>query len=89
MKYGGGFYLTASWSALALVLFAGGVVLRERMYRWLGLGMLAAALGRVVVFDVWKQETIYRVLTFTALGVVLIVVSFIYNKYQDKIRQWL
>ena len=50
---------------------------------------IAAALGRVVIFDVWKQETIYRVLTFTALGVVLIVVSFIYNKYQEKIRQWL
>jgi hypothetical protein len=89
MKHGGGFYLTVSWSVLALMLFAGGVVLRERMYRWLGLGVLAAALGRVVVFDVWKQETIYRVLTFTALGVVLIVVSFIYNKYQEKIRQWL
>ncbi len=89
MQHGGGFYLTVSWSVLALVLFAGGVVLRERMYRWLGLGVIAAALGRVVIFDVWKQETIYRVLTFTALGVVLIVVSFIYNKYQEKIRLWL
>jgi len=89
MKHGGGFYLTVSWSVLALVLFACGVVLRERMYRWLGLGVIAAALGRVVIFDVWKQETIFRVLTFTALGIVLIVVSFIYNKYQEKIRQWL
>jgi hypothetical protein len=88
LQHGGGFYLTLSWSVLALAWFAGGVVLRERMYRWLGLGIIAAALGRVVVFDVWKQETIYRVLTFTALGLVLIVVSFIYNKYQEKIRQW-
>jgi len=89
MKHGGGFYLTVSWSVLALLLFGCGVVLRERMYRWLGLGVIAAALGRVVLFDVWKQETIYRVLTFTALGVVLIVVGFLYNKYQEKIRQWL
>ncbi|MCU0783481.1 MAG: DUF2339 domain-containing protein, partial [Verrucomicrobia bacterium] len=89
MKAGGGFYLTASWSGLALALFTVGIFLRERMYRWVGLGILAAALGRVVLLDVWKQETIYRVLTFMALGVVLLVLGFIYNKYQETIRKWL
>jgi hypothetical protein len=89
MKHGEGFYLTASWSALALVLFACGMALRERMYRWLGLTVLAGALGRVVVFDVWKLETVYRILSFMALGIVLLVLGFIYNKYQEKIRQWL
>jgi Predicted membrane protein (DUF2339) len=84
-----GFYLTASWSALALVFFAVGMALRERVYRWLGLGVLAFALGRVVVFDVWKLETLYRILSFMALGVVLLVLGFIYNKYQEKIKEWL
>lgn len=70
-------------------LFAAGIILRECYYRWLGLGLLAAAVGRVVLVDVWKQETIYRVLTFMALGVALLVVGFIYNKHQEKIRQWL
>jgi hypothetical protein len=84
-----GFYLTASWSALALVFFAVGMVLRERVYRWLGLGVLAFALGRVVIFDVWKLETLYRILSFMALGIVLLVLGFIYNKYQEKIKEWL
>ena len=88
MQHGGG-YLTVSWSVLALALFGYGIGMRERIYRWVGLGVLAGALGRVVLVDVWKQETIYRVLTFTALGVVLLVVGFIYNKYQEKIRLWL
>ena len=70
-------------------LFACGIVLRERVYRWVGLAILAAALGRVVLFDVWKLETLYRVLSFMALGVVLLVLGFIYNKYAEKIRQWL
>jgi hypothetical protein len=82
-------YLTATWSALALVMFGCGIGLRERMYRWTGLAVLATALGRVVVFDVWKLETIYRVLSFMALGIVLLVLGFFYNKYQEKIRQWL
>jgi uncharacterized membrane protein len=86
---GGTDYLTASWSVLALALFAAGIVLRERMYRWAGLAVLATALGRVVVIDVWKLETIYRVLSFMALGIVLLVLGFIYIKFEDKIRRWL
>jgi hypothetical protein len=85
----GGFYLTASWSALAFALFGSGVVLREKMYRWVGLGILAAALGRVVVIDVWTLRTIHRVLSFMALGIVLIVLGFIYIKYEERIRKWL
>jgi hypothetical protein len=84
-----GFYLTASWSLLALAFFTAGIALRERIYRYLGLGVLACALGRVVIFDVWKLETLYRILSFMALGIVLLVLGFIYNKYQEKIREWL
>jgi hypothetical protein len=84
-----GFYLTAGWAVLALALFIVGMALRERVYRWLGLGVLASALGRVVIFDVWKLETIYCIFCFFALGIVLLVLGFIYNKYQEKIKEWL
>jgi uncharacterized membrane protein len=87
----GDFYLTltAGWALLALVLFVTGMAMRERMYRWVGLGILAAALGRVVFVEVWKLETIFKILSFTALGIVLLVLGFIYNKYQEKIKEWL
>ena len=84
-----GIFLTMSWAGFAVLVFAAGMFLRERFHRWLGLGVLAAAVGRVVLVDVWKQETIWRVVTFMALGVALLVVGFIYNKYQDAIRKWL
>ena len=80
---------TVSWAGLAALLFAAGFALRERMHRWLGLGILACAVGRVFLNDVWKLDQIYRILSFIALGVVLLGLGFIYNKYQDKIRQWL
>jgi uncharacterized membrane protein len=84
-----GFYLTATWSGCALALIIAGVIFRERVYRWLGLGVLACALARVAFFDVWRLETIYRILSFMALGIVLLVLGFIYNKYQEKINEWL
>ena len=77
------------WAGLALIGFAAGMILRERFHRWFGLGVLAAAVGRVVLVDVWKQETIWRVLTFMALGVALLLIGFVYTKYQDTIRKWL
>lgn len=84
-----GFYLTASWSVYAFGLLALGMALRERIYRWLGLGVLGAALARVVFLDVWRLETLYRFVSLFALGLVLLVLGFLYNKYQDRIRPWL
>jgi uncharacterized membrane protein len=85
---GGAVYLTAAWAGLALITIAFGFAFRERMYRWIGLAILAFALGRVVI-DVWKLEIIYRILSLLALGVVLLALGFVYNKYQEKIREWL
>jgi hypothetical protein len=82
-------YLTASWAVLALILFLCGIVVHERMYRWLGLAVLACALVRAGVVDVWKLRELYRILSFVALGGILLVVGFIYNKYQEKIKEWL
>jgi uncharacterized membrane protein len=81
--------VTMVWAGFAVLIFAAGMLLRERFHRWLGLGILAAAVGRLTFVDIWKQDTIYRVLTFMALGVAFIVVGFVYNKFQEKIREWL
>jgi hypothetical protein len=84
-----GFFLTASWSVYAFGLLALGMALRERIYRWLGLGVLGAALARVVFLDVWRLETLYRFVSLFVLSLVLLVLGFLYNKYQDRIRSWL
>jgi hypothetical protein len=85
----GCFYLTASWSLFAFAIIALGAALRERMYRWLGLAVIGLAVGRVVIFDVWKLETIYRIVSLFVLSLVLLTLGFIYNKYQERLRQWL
>jgi uncharacterized membrane protein len=51
--------------------------------------VLAGAVGRVVFLDVWQLALVYRVLSFMALGIALIVLGYVYNRWQDKIREWL
>jgi len=84
-----GFYLTAAWAIYAMATLVIGLAWRERVYRWTGLAILGLALGRVLLVDVWTLDALYRTLSFLALGLVLLALGYIYNQYQDKIRQWL
>jgi hypothetical protein len=84
----GGFYLTVSWSILALVLFAVGLALKERPYRLVSLALLGAALIRVLIIDVWKLEPVPRMLSFIAIGFVLLALGFVYNRFQESLRRY-
>jgi uncharacterized membrane protein len=86
---GAHFYLTASWAVLAFLFFIIGFALRERPYRWAAFVVLAASLGRVVLLDVWKLETIYRIVSFLVLSLVLLALGYIYTRFQDKFAKWL
>lgn len=81
--------LTVVWSVVALILLAAGFALRERAYRLGGLAVLALAIGRIFFVDVWALETIYRILSFLTLGVVLLALGYLYNRYAERIRKWL
>ena len=87
--HGDGFYITAGWAALAFAFLLLGLVMQDRRYRWLGLVVLTSAIGRAMLIDVWRLATLYRVLSFMALGVVLILLGFIYTRYQEQIKKWL
>jgi uncharacterized membrane protein len=81
--------LTPVWAVLALVVFAAGLGLRERVYRVGGFAILALAIGRIFIVDVWRLETLYRIVSFLILGVVLLVLGYLYNRFAESIRRWL
>lgn len=81
--------LTTSWAALAFGLFVLGMLIREQTYRWSGLVILTAAVGRVVLLDIWQFQTFHRILSLLALGSVLMLLGYIYTRYEEKISKWL
>jgi len=81
--------VTVAWSLLALALFAAGLGLRERAYRLAGMTVLALAIGRVFLFDVWRFETLGRIVSFLVLGGVLLLLGYLYNRFGEKLRGWL
>jgi uncharacterized membrane protein len=76
-----------SYSAIWLIYGAGmmafGFLKRDAFVRWQALILMAFTIGKVFTYDTWSLDKIYRILSFIALGVVLMVISFIYQ------RDWL
>lgn len=84
-----GALLTVAWALLGFVLLALGFAIKERFYRTAGLAALAFSLARAVFHDMARVETMYRILSFIGLGIILLVLAFLYAKNRDKLAKWL
>ncbi len=82
--HGGAFSLAAAWSGFAAAVFAVGLGLRERLYRWLGLLVLAVTGARVAIVDIWRLDSLERTVSVFCLGITLLGLGYLYNRYHDK-----
>jgi predicted membrane protein DUF2339 len=78
--------LTMGWAVYALVLFLLGLFVRERRLRWCGLFVLAAAILRVLLFDIWGFSNSYKVLTFVVLTFITLGLGFLYARLADRLK---
>ncbi|MGH9736686.1 MAG: DUF2339 domain-containing protein [Candidatus Acidiferrales bacterium] len=72
--------LSLLWVAYALVLLVAGVIRKSAPLRWQGLALLGLAIGKAFFFDLSFLTTFYRIVSFFVLGLVLLAVSFFYQK---------
>jgi len=81
--------MTMGWAIYALAVTVIGFIANERRQRWCGLIILVAAIVRVGVYDFWQFSDLYKVLTFFALTVICLGLSFLYYKFADRLKEWL
>jgi uncharacterized membrane protein len=72
--------LSVLWIVYAFVLLVVGVLRKETVVRWQGLGLLCVAIVKVFFFDLSFLTRFYRIVSFFVLGLVLLAVSFFYQK---------
>lgn len=77
------FTYSALWMAYGAMLMIIGFWRRSAFVRWQALVLIAITTVKVFVYDVSQLDHIYRVVSFIALGVMLLAVSFVYQ------RDWL
>jgi hypothetical protein len=81
--------LTTFWGLEGLALLAAGFLTRERILRLEGLAMLLVCILKVFFYDLRNLETIYRILSFIVLGLILLAVSWIYTRFREHIQRLL
>jgi uncharacterized membrane protein len=77
------FSYSALWMGYGAVLMVIGFRRASAFVRWQALVLIAITTLKVFVYDTSQLDRIYRILSFIALGVLLLVISFAYQ------RNWL
>jgi len=77
------FTYSALWMGYGALLMAVGFWRKSAFIRWQALILLALTTTKVFVYDTQELERIYRILSFVVLGILLLAVSFAYQ------RDWL
>jgi len=81
--------VTLAWGVEAVLIFVAALLVKERSYRLTGMILLLLCVGKILAVDVWRLQPRDKYLTFIVLGASLILVSFLYSKYRETIRQYL
>jgi uncharacterized membrane protein len=72
---------SAAWLAFALLLLAWGVRSGAAGLRWASLVIVLATVGKVFVSDMDALTGLYRVASFLGLGLSLVGIGFVYQRY--------
>jgi len=81
--------VTLSWGLEGVAVFILALWLGERSFRLTGLGLLLLCVGKILLVDVWRLDPRDRYLTFIVLGAALLLVSFLYTRNREALRQYL
>lgn len=83
LKIARDFTYSALWMAYGAMLMVVGFWRRSALVRWQALVLIAFTIGKVFLYDVSELDRGYRIVSFIVLGVLLLAISFMYQ------RDWL
>jgi len=83
IEFARNFSYSAIWLAYGAGLMTFGFWKRSAFVRWQALVLIAFTIGKVFLFDVSALQQGYRIVSFMALGAVLMAISYVYH------RDWL
>ena len=70
-----------AWGVFAFVLLVAGIRRRTTAPRYAGLGLLVVTLLKLFLHDIWQLGGLYRIGSLIGLALVLIPVSFLYQRF--------
>jgi hypothetical protein len=81
--------LTMAWSGLGVAVFLMALAVGERSFRLSGLGLLLLGVAKLLAVDVWGLPSVQRYLLLIGVGVALLLVSFLYSRFGNRLKEYL
>ena len=81
--------LTIFWGIYAGILLIIGISKRSYQIRSAAIFLLAIPVVKLFVYDTFNLEQIYRIISYVFLGILLIIGGFMYQKYEDRIKEFI
>lgn len=77
--------LSILWGFYALLLIILGIARKKKHLRIGAMGLFAATLLKLFFYDISHLDTIAKTVVLVSLGIILLLISFLYNKYKNLI----
>jgi len=76
------FTLTIVWVLLAIIMFVIGVIYRLKIFRISSIILFAITLIKLLLIDSMGFSSVEKVIAYLFIGIVLLVISFLYQKFK-------
>jgi len=84
-RLAGGLAVSVLWTAFATGLLAAGLGARSRALFYAGYALFAVTAAKVVLWDLATLETLYRMLSFLALGALLLAGAYLNLRFRQRL----
>jgi len=75
-------FLSGGWLVYSIILMAIGIWRRARVVRIEAMILFGVSIVKIFIYDLSFLDTLYRIFSFVGLGIILLAVSYLYQRYR-------
>jgi hypothetical protein len=79
--------LSIVWLIYSALLMTAGMIRRMSSLRWMAIRLFGITVLKILIWDLSYLDPFYRMFSFMGLGVILLGVSFAYQKYRNHLEE--
>jgi len=81
--------ISVVWTIYGGAMLTVGIARRSKLLRVMALLLLGLTIFKVFLFDLSSLEKLYRIISFIVLGLILLAVSFLYQRYRQRVAEFI
>nr|WP_315816892.1 DUF2339 domain-containing protein [Paraflavitalea speifideiaquila] len=75
--------LSVVWGLFALALVINGIRKKQKYKRLVAIALFVVTIVKLFLYDLAEAGTLTKTISFIAMGVILLLVSYLYNRYKE------